>query len=59
MASRAIGPCLDSEPSNSGPVGCGCLSLRRCALSDAGDTASEEGTGSRWLREARSRGARS
>jgi MerR family redox-sensitive transcriptional activator SoxR len=38
-----------------GCVGCGCLSLRRCALYNAGDTASEEGSGSRWLREARSR----
>lgn len=35
-----------------GCVGCGCLSLRRCALVNAGDAAAAEGVGSRWLREA-------
>ncbi len=37
-----------------GCVGCGCLSLRRCALFNAGDAAAAEGQGSRWLREASS-----
>lgn len=36
-----------------GCVGCGCLSLRRCALYNAGDAAADEGPGSRWLRQAR------
>nr|WP_221203750.1 redox-sensitive transcriptional activator SoxR [Modestobacter versicolor] len=36
-----------------GCIGCGCLSLRRCALSNPGDAASAEGPGSRWLRQAR------
>jgi MerR family redox-sensitive transcriptional activator SoxR len=34
-------------------IGCGCLSLRRCGLYNAGDTAAQEGVGSRWLRQAR------
>lgn len=34
-------------------IGCGCLSLRRCGLYNARDTAADEGTGSRWLRKAR------
>lgn len=33
-------------------LGCGCLSLRRCALYNSGDAAAAEGPGSRWLREA-------
>jgi len=33
-------------------IGCGCLSLTRCALFNPGDTAAAEGTGSRWLRRA-------
>ncbi|MCW2576609.1 MAG: putative transcriptional regulator, MerR family [Modestobacter sp.] len=36
-----------------GCIGCGCLSLRRCALYNAGDAARAEGSGSRWVREAR------
>jgi MerR family redox-sensitive transcriptional activator SoxR len=36
-----------------GCIGCGCLSLRRCALYNAGDAARTEGSGSRWVREAR------
>ena len=36
-----------------GCIGCGCLSLRRCALYNAGDEARSEGPGSRWLRTAR------
>lgn len=35
-----------------GCVGCGCLSLRRCALFNPGDAAATEGPGSRWLRDA-------
>lgn len=35
-----------------GCLGCGCLSLRRCALFNPDDEASTEGPGSRWLREA-------
>jgi MerR family redox-sensitive transcriptional activator SoxR len=30
-------------------IGCGCLSLGRCALSNPGDLAAAEGTGARWL----------
>lgn len=36
-----------------GCIGCGCLSLQRCALFNPGDEAGAEGAGSRWLREAR------
>lgn len=32
-----------------GCVGCGCLSLRTCRLSNPGDTAATRGTGPRWL----------
>jgi MerR family redox-sensitive transcriptional activator SoxR len=38
-------------------IGCGCLSLRRCGLYNAEDSAATEGAGSRWLREARARPA--
>ena len=30
-------------------IGCGCLSLDRCALSNAGDVAAAGGPGARWL----------
>src|SRR3954466_606521 len=30
-------------------IGCGCLSLTRCSLSNAGDLASAQGPGARWL----------
>jgi len=30
-------------------IGCGCLSLERCALSNPGDIAAGEGPGARWL----------
>ena len=30
-------------------IGCGCLSLDRCALSNPGDMAAREGSGARWL----------
>jgi MerR family redox-sensitive transcriptional activator SoxR len=30
-------------------IGCGCLSLERCALSNPGDIAALEGAGARWL----------
>jgi MerR family redox-sensitive transcriptional activator SoxR len=30
-------------------IGCGCLSLRRCALYNPDDTAAERGQGARWL----------
>jgi MerR family redox-sensitive transcriptional activator SoxR len=30
-------------------IGCGCLSLGRCALSNPGDMAAAEGSGARWL----------
>jgi len=30
-------------------IGCGCLSLTRCALSNPGDMAGAEGPGARWL----------
>ncbi len=33
-------------------LGCGCLSLTRCALFNPADAAATEGAGSRWLREA-------
>ncbi len=35
-----------------GCIGCGCLSLTRCALFNPHDQASTEGAGSRWLRNA-------
>jgi MerR family transcriptional regulator, redox-sensitive transcriptional activator SoxR len=30
-------------------IGCGCLSLERCALSNPGDVAARDGSGARWL----------
>jgi MerR family transcriptional regulator, redox-sensitive transcriptional activator SoxR len=36
-----------------GCIGCGCLSLRRCALYNPGDEARREGAGARWVRDAR------
>jgi MerR family redox-sensitive transcriptional activator SoxR len=30
-------------------IGCGCLSLGKCALSNPGDLAAAEGSGARWL----------
>jgi MerR family redox-sensitive transcriptional activator SoxR len=30
-------------------IGCGCLSLERCALSNPGDLAARDGSGARWL----------
>jgi MerR family redox-sensitive transcriptional activator SoxR len=30
-------------------IGCGCLSLGRCALSNPGDVAASSGPGARWL----------
>jgi MerR family transcriptional regulator, redox-sensitive transcriptional activator SoxR len=30
-------------------IGCGCLSLARCALSNPGDVAATSGSGARWL----------
>ena len=30
-------------------IGCGCLSLDRCALSNPGDLAAQDGPGARWL----------
>ena len=30
-------------------IGCGCLSLERCALSNPGDVAAQDGPGARWL----------
>jgi len=33
-------------------IGCGCLSLDRCALSNPGDVAARDGAGARWLRPA-------
>jgi len=30
-------------------IGCGCLSIDRCALSNPGDVAAGEGAGARWL----------
>ena len=30
-------------------IGCGCLSLERCALSNPGDIAATDGAGARWL----------
>jgi MerR family redox-sensitive transcriptional activator SoxR len=35
-----------------GCIGCGCLSLTRCAIFNPGDDAALEGAGSRWLRNA-------
>ena len=31
-------------------IGCGCLSLRTCALSNPDDVAAQDGPGARWLR---------
>jgi MerR family redox-sensitive transcriptional activator SoxR len=42
------------QESLDGCIGCGCLSLTRCALFNPGDSAASEGTGSRWLRRASS-----
>jgi MerR family transcriptional regulator, redox-sensitive transcriptional activator SoxR len=43
-----------------GCIGCGCLSLRRCALLNPGDEAAHDGPGARYLIEpARARGPRS
>ncbi|CCH88197.1 Redox-sensitive transcriptional activator soxR [Modestobacter italicus] len=39
-------------------IGCGCLSLDRCALSNAGDLAAQEGPGARWLHPALRAGRR-
>jgi MerR family redox-sensitive transcriptional activator SoxR len=36
-----------------GCIGCGCLSLRTCALYNPADEARAEGPGSRWVRQAR------
>jgi MerR family redox-sensitive transcriptional activator SoxR len=33
-------------------IGCGCLSLGRCALSNPGDVAAADGPGARWLPQA-------
>lgn len=44
---RALQDSLD------GCLGCGCLSLQRCALFNPHDTAAAEDPGSRWLRKAR------
>jgi MerR family redox-sensitive transcriptional activator SoxR len=33
----------------SGCIGCGCLSLKRCSLYNAGDTAARRGSGPRYL----------
>jgi MerR family redox-sensitive transcriptional activator SoxR len=30
-------------------IGCGCLSLGKCALSNPGDVAASDGSGARWL----------
>ena len=38
------------QTSLDGCIGCGCLSLRRCALFNPDDEAAVEGPGSRWLR---------
>lgn len=35
-----------------GCIGCGCLSLRRCALYNRNDEAAVEGAGARWVRQA-------
>lgn len=35
-----------------GCLGCGCLSLTRCALFNADDAAAAQGPGSRWVRDA-------
>ncbi len=43
---RALQDTLDSC------LGCGCLSLNKCALYNTDDAAATEGPGSRWLREA-------
>lgn len=41
------------QDSLDGCIGCGCLSLTRCALFNPADEAAAEGSGSRWLRDAR------
>lgn len=55
--SRAWRPRLDAEidaltrlrDGLASCIGCGCLSLRRCALANPGDTAGSKGAGSRYL----------
>ena len=37
-------------------IGCGCLSLEKCALSNPGDVAAGDGSGARWLAPALRRG---
>lgn len=49
---RALQATLD------GCIGCGCLSLSRCALLNPDDAAAAEGAGSRWLRRAQNPSAR-
>ncbi|MCC3272150.1 redox-sensitive transcriptional activator SoxR [Arthrobacter zhangbolii] len=44
---QALQQSLDSS------IGCGCLSLDRCGIFNAGDEAAAEGPGSRWERRAR------
>lgn len=44
------------EDSLDGCLGCGCLSLTRCALFNPDDEAVAEGSGSRWLRSATGEG---
>lgn len=39
-----------------GCIGCGCLSLKRCALFNDGDIAAIEGTGARYLMSDEARG---
>lgn len=46
------------QDSLDGCLGCGCLSLTRCALFNPGDTAAAESAGSRWLRTATTEAAR-
>ena len=43
---RALGQLRDGLSSC---IGCGCLSLDRCALSNPGDIAGRDGAGARWL----------
>jgi MerR family redox-sensitive transcriptional activator SoxR len=58
LLSRRIAELEALRDSLDGCIGCGCLSLQRCALFNPSDEAAAEGAGARWLREASASGDR-
>lgn len=52
MVDRRIRELQALQVSLDGCIGCGCLSLGRCALFNPDDEAAAEGPGSRWVRAA-------